>query len=270
MLGQLLTVSVPAPDPDPARHVWGHPLREPQRGRTLWTWPHPNAEGTTDYTDCTDARLSDSQFSHMGDISRGNGAQVGRRHSRHRNGSLPAEIVLVVTDRPDAGVRERASLLDIPSVVIRPRDFENEAEYVSRLLALLESYRVEFVALAGYLKMIPSDIVQRFKHRITNIHPALLPSFGGKGMYGRRVHEAVLEHGVRWTGVTVHLVDEEYDTGPIILQEPVPVYPSDSVDELAARVLKVEHQLYPRAVGLLVTRRIRVQGRQVIIVPAEE
>jgi phosphoribosylglycinamide formyltransferase-1 len=123
------------------------------------------------------------------------------------------------------------------------------------------------VALAGYLKKIPSDIVRRYHHRMVNIHPALLPSFGGKGMYGRRVHEAVLESGVRWTGVTVHLVDEEYDTGPIILQEPVPVYPGDSVEELAARVLEIEHQLYPRALNLVAETRVRVEGRKVHIIP---
>lgn len=206
----------------------------------------------------------------MAVFASGSGSNFEALADAVRNGTLHAEIAMVVTDRRDAGVRERAALFDIPSVVIRPRDFDSEAEYVARLFALLESYRVEFVALAGYLKMIPSEIVQRFKHRITNIHPALLPSFGGKGMYGRRVHEAVLEHGVRWTGVTVHLVDEEYDTGPIILQEPVPVYPSDSVDELAARVLKVEHKLYPQAVDLLVQRRIRVDGRKVIIGPGDE
>jgi phosphoribosylglycinamide formyltransferase-1 len=184
-----------------------------------------------------------------------------------QEGDLQAAVVLVVTDRPEAGVRERAVSFDIPSVVIRPRDFEDEAEYVAKMLTLLDTYQVGYVTLAGYLKKIPSDIVRRFRHRMTNIHPALLPSFGGKGMYGRRVHEAVLEHGVRWTGVTVHLVDEEYDTGPIILQEPVPVHQTDSVEELAARVLQVEHQLYPRAVRLLAEGRLRVEGRRVLIQP---
>ncbi len=180
-------------------------------------------------------------------------------------GFLSAAFVLVVTDRADAGVRDRATTLEVPSVVIRRQDFEDETEYVSKLLALLESYGVEFIVLAGYMKMIPSDIVRQFRHRMTNIHPALLPSFGGKGMYGRRVHEAVLAHGVRWTGATVHLVDEEYDTGPIILQEPVPVQQDDTVEQLAARVLEVEHRLYPKAVRLLTAGRLRVDGRRVII-----
>ena len=185
-------------------------------------------------------------------------------------GELDAAVVLVVTDRPGAGVRERAASFDIPSVVIRPKDFAEEVEYVERLLGLLDTYRIEYIALAGYLKKIPSDVVRRFRHRMTNIHPALLPSFGGKGMYGRYVHEAVIEHGVRWTGVTVHLVDEEYDTGPILLQEPVPVNPTATVEELAARVLKVEHQLYPRAVRLLVEGRFRLDGRRVVPVPEGE
>ena len=182
----------------------------------------------------------------------------------HR-GDLLASIAVVITDRPEAGVRERATRLDVPSVVVRPKDFDSETEYTAKLLALLETYGAEFIVLAGYLKMVPSEVVRRFRHRMTNIHPALLPSFGGKGMYGRRVHEAVIEHGVRWTGVTVHLVDEQYDTGPIILQEPVPVYPEDSADDLAARVLEVEHEIYPRAVSLLAEGRLRVEGRRVLI-----
>jgi len=187
-----------------------------------------------------------------------------------RDDTLHAEIVLCVSDRPGAGVLERAALAEIPSTVIRPQDFHDETEYVSRLVAMLESYRVQFIALAGYLKKIPPDLVRHYRHRMANIHPALLPSFGGKGMYGRRVHEAVLEHGVRWTGVTVHLVDEEYDAGPIILQEPVPVYSADSVDELAARVLRVEHRLYPRAMSLLAGGRLRIDDRQVHIVPSDD
>ncbi len=183
------------------------------------------------------------------------------------DGSLPAEIVLCLSDRPGAGVIDRANAAGVASVVVRPKDFGTESEYVDKLSAVLDTYRVEFVALAGYLKKIPSDIVRRYRHRMINIHPALLPSFGGRGMYGRRVHEAVLEHGARWTGATVHLVDEEYDTGPILLQEPVPVHEGDTPEDLAARVLKVEHRLYPRALGLLVQGRLRLEGRIVRILP---
>ncbi len=181
------------------------------------------------------------------------------------SGDLDASIDLVVANRPDAGVLERAHAHAISTTVIRPEDFNSSAEYVEHLLRLLDNRHVDFIALAGYLKKIPLEVVGRFRHRIVNIHPALLPSFGGKGLYGRRVHQAVLDYGVRWTGVTVHLVDEEYDTGPIVLQEPVPVHQGDSVDALAARVLDVEHRLYPRALQLFAANRITVEGRRVTI-----
>jgi folate-dependent phosphoribosylglycinamide formyltransferase PurN len=109
----------------------------------------------------------------------------------------------------------------------------------------LEKRGVQVIALAGYLKLIPPAVVSRFRRRILNIHPALLPAFGGKGMYGRRVHEAVLAKGVELTGATVHYVAEEYDTGTIIAQGQVPILPGDDTDSVAARVLKVEHKLYP-------------------------
>nr|WP_243665078.1 phosphoribosylglycinamide formyltransferase [Rhodothermus marinus] len=118
------------------------------------------------------------------------------------------------------------------------------------MLEVLRAHDVELVALAGYLKKIPDNVVAAYRNRILNIHPSLLPAFGGPGMYGRRVHEAVLNYGVRWTGATVHLVDEEYDHGPIVLQEPVPVLPDDTPETLAARVLEVEHRLYPEALRL--------------------
>src|SRR5690606_37912291 len=111
----------------------------------------------------------------------------------------------------------------------------------------------------------PAEIVRKFHGRILNIHPALLPAFGGKGIYGRHVHQAVLDYGAKWTGVTVHLVDEEYDRGPIVLQEPVPVYQDDTPEILAARVLVNEHRLYPEAVRLYAENRVRIAWRRVYI-----
>lgn len=182
-----------------------------------------------------------------------------------RDGRLKARIGLAVTNKIDAGVLTRMEKLDIPSVVLSPRVFESNEVYTDRLLHELEAKDINFIALAGYLKKIPTEVVRRFKNRMLNIHPALLPSFGGKGYYGRKVHEAVLAYGVKWTGVTVHLVDEEYDTGPIVLQEPVPVEQDDTPETLAARVLKTEHQLYPRAIGLFAEGRVKVVGRRVIV-----
>jgi formyltetrahydrofolate-dependent phosphoribosylglycinamide formyltransferase len=154
----------------------------------------------------------------------------------------PARVVLVLSNRADAPALERAIAHRIPSVVLR--DASNAAEW----LAPLERHAVDLVVLAGYLKLVPPDVIARFRGRIINIHPALLPAFGGRGMYGRRVHEAVLASGARESGATVHLVDELYDRGPILGQARVPVLPDDDPDRLAARVLEVEHRLLPAAV----------------------
>ncbi|MEO1633196.1 MAG: formyltransferase family protein, partial [Bacteroidota bacterium] len=131
------------------------------------------------------------------------------------------------------------------------------------LMEVLRGYRVDTIALAGYLKQIPSVVVRTYRHRMLNVHPSLLPAFGGPGMYGQRVHQAVLGHGAKWTGATVHFVDEDYDTGPIILQEPVPVEPGDTARSLAARVLRAEHRLFPEALRLLASGRLVVDGRRV-------
>jgi formyltetrahydrofolate-dependent phosphoribosylglycinamide formyltransferase len=154
----------------------------------------------------------------------------------------PARVVLVLSDRSDAAALARAAERGIPSVTIR--DPSSSAEW----LRALEGHAVDLLVLAGYLRLVPSDVIARFRGRIINIHPALLPAFGGKGMYGRRVHEAVLASGARETGATVHLVDEVYDRGPILGQAKVPVLPGDDAERLAARVLEVEHRLLPAAV----------------------
>lgn len=178
-------------------------------------------------------------------------------------GDVAAEVVLCVSDRSAAGALDRARQHDIPTAVLDATDAEHEAE----LLDVLGAHDVNFVALAGYLRKIPAGVVDRFRHRMTNIHPALLPTFGGQGMYGMNVHRAVIDYGARWSGATVHLVDESYDTGPIVLQEPVPVYPDDTAEQLAARVLKVEHRLYPEALRLFAAGRVRCEGRTVFIDP---
>ena len=180
-------------------------------------------------------------------------------------GALPATVALCLSNRPEAGVFERARRFGVPTEALDPSDFGEEAAYAAALLDLLRRYDVTFIALAGYLRKIPPEVVEAFAGRIANVHPALLPAFGGRGMYGRRVHEAVIAYGVRWSGATVHLVDSDYDTGPIVLQEPVPVRPDDTPEALAARVLEVEHRLYPEALRLFAEGRIAVEGRRVRI-----
>jgi phosphoribosylglycinamide formyltransferase 1 len=154
----------------------------------------------------------------------------------------PARVVLVLSNRPDAPALSRAAERGIAGVMLR------DPASVEEWLAPLERHAVDLIVLAGYLQLVPSGIVARFRGRIINIHPALLPAFGGKGMYGRRVHEAVLASGVRESGATVHLVDEVYDRGAILGQVRVPVLPGDDPQRLATRVLEAEHRLLPAAV----------------------
>lgn len=165
-------------------------------------------------------------------------------HEAREGAGAAYRVELVVSDREGAGALDRAREADrlarIVTVSGRARD-----EVARETLTLLEEHDVRVVFLAGYLRLIPQEVVRAYRRRILNVHPALLPAFGGKGMYGKHVHAAVLESGVRVSGVTIHFVDEEYDRGTILAQWPVPVRAGDTPDALAARVLRVEHVLYP-------------------------
>jgi phosphoribosylglycinamide formyltransferase-1 len=156
-----------------------------------------------------------------------------------------AKVALVASNRADtpALIRGATASIDIAHF--------DAADDGSELLDLLRKSRIDLVVLAGYLKRIPPKVIREYAGRIMNIHPALLPAFGGEGMYGARVHEAVIASGTKESGVTVHLVDDEYDRGPIVAQWRVPVEPTDTPDSLAARVLAVEHVVYPRAVEMV-------------------
>lgn len=157
-------------------------------------------------------------------------------------GTAPAQVAVVISNNPEAGALERARRAGVATAVLR--DHRDGSE----LLEVLERHGAQLVVLAGYLKLVPADVVAAYSGRMVNIHPALLPSFGGTGMYGRRVHEAVLASGATVSGPTVHVVTEEYDRGRILAQWPVPVHADDTPETLAARVLAVEHQLLPAVV----------------------
>jgi phosphoribosylglycinamide formyltransferase 1 len=184
-----------------------------------------------------------------------------------RSVHLPARYVILVSDRSHPPCEDIALDAGIPFLHLNAKAFSDSVEYPKRLLDVLASYKVDWITLAGYLKMIPLEVVRAYRHHILNIHPALLPLFGGKNMYGERVHQAVLGSGVKVSGATVHLVDEEYDTGPIILQETVSVYYDDTAEILAHRVLEVEHRIYPQAVELAILDKLRVHDRRVEILP---
>ena len=159
-------------------------------------------------------------------------------------------VGLVVSNRADAGALERAEAAGVPTTVIPTKD-RAEADVAAQTKAALQGHAIDLVLLAGYLRLLPSAVVAAFPGRILNVHPALLPSFGGQGMYGMHVHRAVLASGARVSGPTVHFVDEAYDEGRILAQWPVPVVADDTPESLAARVLEAEHALYPLAVDHL-------------------
>jgi formyltetrahydrofolate-dependent phosphoribosylglycinamide formyltransferase len=156
-----------------------------------------------------------------------------------------ANVVLVASNRPDSPVLVRAATASIDIATFDAGDNGSE------LLNLLHKFRIDLVVLAGYLKRIQSTVIHEYAGRMVNIHPALLPAFGGEGMYGARVHEAVIASGAKESGATVHLVDDEYDRGPIVAQWRIPVEPSDTPTSLAARVLNVEHIVYPRTIEMI-------------------
>jgi phosphoribosylglycinamide formyltransferase 1 len=161
-----------------------------------------------------------------------------------------ATVTLVASDRAAAGALDRARTRGIAALAL------DATQRSGGLQELLEAHDIDLIALAGYLRFVPAAVTRRWRGRIVNVHPALLPAFGGAGMYGIRVHEAVLQAGVRVSGATVHFVDEEFDRGPIIAQWPVPVLATDTATALAERVLAVEHSLFPAAVDAVASGRV--------------
>jgi phosphoribosylglycinamide formyltransferase-1 len=162
--------------------------------------------------------------------------------------SLDAEIAGLITNNKNAGALERAEKHGISCHIINPEEFKSQHDYERELLRTLQRLAPDVIALAGYLKKIPAAVIRVYENRIFNIHPSLLPAYGGKGFYGLKVHKTVLENGESETGCSVHLVTEEYDEGRVIAFEKVPVYKNDTPETLAKRVLQKEHQLYPEAI----------------------
>ena len=168
---------------------------------------------------------------------------------RHFAESKLARVALVVSNRADAFALERAKLLGVPTLTLSKADFANQ-EYT---ITLLDSYNIEFIVLAGFLMMVPDYLISRYHQRIINIHPALLPKYGGKGMYGHYVHEAVKANGETETGITIHYVSEECDGGDIIFQSKVTVEPSDSPQEIETKVHKLEMRDFPLVIENLIS-----------------
>lgn len=165
----------------------------------------------------------------------------------HR-GDISVSIAGLITNKPNIGAIERAKDHDIPFKVIDPAEFGSEQEFTKALIKQLQAWDTDLIALAGYLKKIPADVIQEFPNRILNIHPALLPKYGGKGFYGMNVHRAVVEAGEAESGCSVHIVTKEFDEGPVVAQTKVAVHPDDTPESLAKRILSEEHKLYPIAI----------------------
>lgn len=178
-------------------------------------------------------------------------------------GAVPAEVVLVIASRPDAGGLRRAKRRGIPAVAVARRAFPDVHAFNDAIHAALAEHDVDLVALLGFLSIF--ELRGRWEGRCLNVHPSLIPAFCGPGLYGHRVHEAVLASGVEVSGATVHFADDHYDTGPILLQEAVPVREDDTPDSLAARVQAAERRLVPEAIRLVAEGRVKIVGQQVQI-----
>ena len=187
----------------------------------------------------------------------GGGSNLQALIDGSKAGILSGKIVWVVSSSVKAHGLTRAENEGIETFVFKPKKYPSPEAAAEDLLSKLQERKIDYIALAGYLKLLPSSVVAAYSKRIVNIHPALLPKYGGKGMYGRHVHEAVLASGDKESGVTVHLVDEIFDHGKILDQACVPVLPDDTPDSLAARVLEQEHKLYPRALNKLISGEYR-------------
>ena len=198
----------------------------------------------------------------IGALASGGGTNLQAIIDRCLDHSIDAEIVLVISNNPDAGALERAHKANFPFICINHRDYDSRESYDQALVDTLREARVDLVVLAGFMRLITPVLLDAFPGRIMNIHPALLPAFPGL-----HVQRKALEYGARFSGCTVHFVDKGVDTGPIIIQAVVPVLDDDTEETLAARILKQEHRIYPQAIQLFAQDRLHIDGRRVRIVP---
>ena len=168
------------------------------------------------------------------------------------SGQIEAQISGLLASKKGIQAIDRAQKSDIPTTVLNRKQFETEETFTEKLLEQLSRWEADLIVLAGYLKKIPTPVIEKYRNRIINIHPSLLPKYGGKGFYGKRVHGAVIDNKEKYSGCTVHIVTEEYDKGPILAQKKVPVYDNDDPETLANRILKEEHQLLPAVIQKLI------------------
>ncbi len=196
----------------------------------------------------------------LGVLASGRGSNLQAIMDAIDEGRLAAEVVVVISDNGEAKALERARLRGIPAIHINPTQFPDKHTYEEAIVNTLKQHQVELVCLAGYMRLVGRVMLESFPNRIMNIHPALLPAFPGL-----HAQQRALEYGVRYSGCTVHFVDEGMDTGPIILQAVVPVLPDDTPETLADRILEQEHRIYPEAIALFAASRLEIRGKRVYI-----
>ena len=196
----------------------------------------------------------------IGVLLSGEGTSLENLFERIDAGEVPATVAVVISSKEDVGGLRRAERRGIPAVAISRKRHRDLGEFNDLIHAELERYGVEFIALLGFLS--PFELRGKFEGRAINVHPALIPAFSGKGFYGRKVYDAVFAKGVKVTGATVHFVDEEYDHGPIILQEAVSVLEDDTVETLATRVQAAERRLVPEAIRLFAEGRLEIDSQR--------
>lgn len=201
----------------------------------------------------------------IGVLVSGSGSNLQAIINAAQKGKINAEITIVISNKAEAYALTRAQKHKIPTLYIDPKNYKDKEEFTKVVTDELKTRGVELVCLAGFMCILTPYFAQNYPLKAINIHPALLPAFGGMGMYGHRVHEAVIASGVKYSGCTVHFVDEECDTGPIILQQVVKVKDSDTAETLAKRVLKYEHRLYPIAIKHFVEGELIVKEKRVFI-----
>ena len=191
----------------------------------------------------------------------GGGTTLQNLIDRIATRDLDAHIETIIGSRANLAGLERGRKAELKTDIVDRREFSSCADFSRQIFDLIDAAKIDLVCMAGWLCLL--DLPQRYHGRVMNIHPALLPSFGGRGMYGRKVHEAVLAHGCKISGCTVHFVDGTYDTGPIIIQQACPVLDDDTPDTLAHRVFEEEKIAYPRAIQLFQQGRLKIEGRRV-------
>lgn len=200
----------------------------------------------------------------IGILASGNGTNLQAIIDKSRNGQIPVRVAVVISDRNAFALR-RARDHNIPAYIVKPGEYDSQREYEQQMVDILKKHGSELVVLSGFMKILSPHFIDSFKGRIINIHPSLIPAFCGKGFYGMKVHEAVIDYGVKITGATVHFVDENVDSGPIIIQKAVAVEDSDTPETIAQKVHEIEHEILPEALKLFAQGKLKVIGRRVFI-----